>query len=243
MRKMRLDRLLARGGVSRREAAALVKAGRVTVNGVSAADPGMALDLDSDRVTLNGEAVRTDKHFHVMLNKPQGVLTATEDGRGQTVLDLLPRTWQSLGLGPVGRLDKDTTGLVILTTDGQLAHRLIAPKWEQGKRYLARVGGRATEADVSRMAQGIPLKDFTCKPAKMTVLEAGDAESLCEIIVTEGKYHQVKRMFGALGHPVTALHRASIAGVELDPSLPPGGWRELTAEERTHLYTITELEE
>ena len=243
MRKMRLDRLLARSGVSRREAAALVKAGRVTVNGAPAADPAMAIDLDRDVVHLGGETVRTDKHFHVMINKPSGVLTATEDGRGQTVLDLLPRGWQSLGLGPVGRLDKDTTGLVILTTDGQLAHRLISPKWEQGKRYLARVEGRVTAEDARRMAEGIPLKDFTCKPAAMTILEAGDGESLCEIVVTEGKYHQVKRMFGALGHPVTALHRAAIAGVELDASLRPGDWRELTPEEKERLYTITELEE
>lgn len=243
MRKMRLDRLLARGGLSRKEAAALVKAGRVTVNGAPAADPAMTLDLDSDAVEAGGEPVRTDKHFHVMLNKPAGVLTATEDGRGQTVIDLLPPAWQSLGLGPVGRLDKDTTGLVILTTDGQLAHRLISPKWEQGKRYLARVEGRVTAGDARRMAEGIPLRDFTCKPAQMTVLEADDGESLCEITVTEGKYHQVKRMFGALGHPVTALHRQSIAGVELDPALAPGEWRELTAEEKARLYTITELEE
>ena len=243
MRRMRLDRLLARSGASRREAAALVKAGRVTVNGAAAADPAMALDLDRDVVRLNGEIVRTDKHFHVMIDKPAGVLTATEDGRGQTVLDLLPRPWQALGLGPVGRLDKATTGLVILTTDGQLAHRLISPRWEQGKRYIARVEGRATAEDARRMAEGIPLKDFTCKPAVMTILEASDAESLCEIVVTEGKYHQVKRMFGALGHPVTALRRVSIAGIQLDESLGPGGWRELTPAEKAHLYTITELEE
>ena len=243
MRKMRLDRLLARGGVSRREAAALIRAGRVTVNGRAAADPALQLDLDADAVALNGAPVRTDKHFHLMLNKPQGVLTATEDGRGKTVLDLLPGEWRSLGLGPVGRLDKDTTGLVILTTDGQLAHRLISPRWEQGKRYLARVEGPVGEADIARMAEGIPLKDFTCKPAALTVLEADDTSSLCQVVVTEGKYHQVKRMFGALGHPVLALHRASIAGIELDAALAPGDWRELTPEERARLYTITELEE
>lgn len=243
MRKMRLDRLLARGGVSRKEAAALVKAGRVKVNGAPAADPGMSVDLDADIVTLGGQRVRTDKHFHIMLNKPQGVLTATEDGRGETVLDLLPREWRAVGLGPVGRLDKDTTGLVLLTTDGQLAHRLISPRWEQGKRYLARVEGRVTDADVRRMAEGIPLKDFTCKPAELVIREASDEASLCEVVVTEGKYHQVKRMFGALGHPVAALHRQSIAGIELDPALAPGGWRELTPAECAHLYTIAELEE
>lgn len=243
MRKMRLDRLLSRSGVSRRDAAALVKAGRVTVNGQTARDAGVQLDLDTDSVTLNGAPVRTDKHFHIMVYKPAGVLTATEDGRGQTVLDLLPREWASVGLGPVGRLDKDTTGLVLLTTDGQLAHRLISPKWEQDKHYIARVEGRVGEAEVRRMAEGIPLKDFTCKPAHLTVLEAGEDESLCEVVVSEGKYHQVKRMFGALSHPVLALHRRSIAGIELDESLSPGEWRELTGEEKRLLYAVTELEE
>ncbi len=243
MRKMRLDRLLARFGISRKEAAALVKAGRAVVNGRPASDPAMQLDLDSDAVTVNGQSVRTDEHFHIMVDKPAGILTATEDGRGQTVIDLLPREWRGVGLGPVGRLDKDTTGLVLLTTDGQLAHRLISPRWEQDKRYVARVEGRVGEREAARMAEGIPLKDFTCKPAMLTVLEAGDDESLCEVTVTEGKYHQVKRMFGALAHPVLSLRRLSVAGIGLDPALGSGGWRELTAEERAHLYTITELEE
>ena len=243
MRKMRLDRLLSRFGLSRKEAAALIKAGRAAVNGQTARDPAMQPDLDIDAVTLDGAPVRTEEHFHIMLHKPSGVLTATEDGRGQTVLDLLPREWRSVGLGPVGRLDRDTTGLVILTTDGQLAHRLISPRWEQDKRYIARVEGRVGEGEIRRMAEGVPLKDFTCKPAKLVVIEAGEDESLCEVVVSEGKYHQVKRMFGALSHPVLALHRASIAGVALDPALEPGDWRELTAQERACLYAVTELEE
>ncbi len=243
MRKMRLDRLLSRFGVSRKEAAALAKAGRVTVNGRAVSDPGTVLDLDSDAVTLDGAPVRTDEHFHIMLHKPAGVLTATEDGRGQTVIDLLPREWRCVGLGPVGRLDKDTTGLVLLTTDGQLAHRLISPRWEQDKHYLVRAEGRVGEFEIARAAEGIPLKDFTCKPARLAVLQADDAESLCEIVVSEGRYHQVKRMFGALGHPVLALHRVSVAGVALDPALAPGQWRELTREERARLYAATELEE
>ncbi len=243
MRKMRLDRLLARFGVSRREAAALVKAGRVAVNGQTARDPGAQLDLDAADVRLDGETVRTDEHFHIMMNKPAGVLTATEDARGQTAIDLLPREWRSVGLGPVGRLDRDVTGLLLLTTDGQLAHRLISPRWEQEKIYCARVEGRVGEEEIRRMAEGVPLKDFTCRPARLEVIEVGKEESLCEIAVSEGKYHQVKRMFGALGHPVIALHRRSVAGIGLDESLPPGGWRELTAQERAHLYAVTELEE
>ena len=135
------------------------------------------------------------------------------------------------------------TGLVLMTTDGQLAHRLISPRWEQDKIYTARVEGRLTEADAARMAAGIELKDFTCAPAKLEIIKAGEGESLCEVTVHEGKYHQVKRMLGALGHPVTALHRRSIAGIELDPALGAGQWRELTEAEKAHLYSVTDLEE
>lgn len=244
MRKMRLDRLLSRNGSSRKEAAALVKAGRVTVDGRAVHDASMQIDLDSARVCLDGAPLRTSKHLHLMINKPAGVLTATQDPRGQaTVADYLPRSFLALDIGPVGRLDKDVTGLVLMTTDGQLAHRLISPRWEQDKIYTARVEGRLTEADAARMAEGIELKDFTCAPAKLEIIEAGEEESLCEVTVHEGKYHQVKRMLGALGHPVTALHRRSIAGIELDSALEAGQWRELTEAEKAHLYNVTDLEE
>ncbi len=244
MRKMRLDRLLSRNGYSRKEAAALVKAGRVTVDGRPVGDAAMQLDLDTVCVCLDQEALRTAKHLHLMINKPSGVLTATQDPHGQrTVADYLPPAFLALDIGSVGRLDKDVTGLVIMTTDGQLAHRLISPRWEQDKHYIAHVEGRLTEADAERMAEGIELKDFTCAPAKLEIIKAGDVESLCEVTVHEGKYHQVKRMLGALGHPVTALHRRSIAGIELDETLEAGAWRELTPQERAHLYTVTNLEE
>lgn len=244
MRKMRLDRLLSRNGSSRKEAAALVKAGRVTVDGRAVGDASMQVDLDSARVCLDGAPLRTSKHLHLMINKPAGVLTATQDPHGQaTVADYLPRSFLALDIGPVGRLDKDVTGLVLMTTDGQLAHRLISPRWEQDKIYVARVEGRLTEADAARMAKGIELKDFTCAPAKLKILKAGEGESLCEVTVHEGKYHQVKRMLGALGHPVTALHRRSIAGIELDGALEAGQWRELTDAEKAHLYNVTDLEE
>ena len=244
MRKMRLDRLLSRNGSSRKEAAALVKAGRVTVDGRAVHDASMQVDLDSARVCLDGAPLRTSKHLHLMINKPAGVLTATQDPRGQaTVADYLPRSFLALEIGPVGRLDRDVTGLVLMTTDGQLAHRLISPRWEQDKIYVARVEGRLTESDAARMAGGIELKDFTCAPAKLEIIKAGEDESLCEVTVHEGKYHQVKRMLGALGHSVTALHRRSIAGIELDGALEAGQWRELTEAEKAHLYNVTDLEE
>ena len=244
MRKMRLDRLLSRNGSSRKEAAGLVKAGRVTVDGRAVHDASMQIDLDSARVCLDGAPLRTSKHLHLMINKPAGVLTATQDPRGQaTVADYLPRSFLALEIGPVGRLDRDVTGLVLMTTDGQLAHRLISPRWEQDKIYVARVEGRLTESDAARMAEGIELKDFTCAPAKLEIIKAGEDESLCEVTVHEGKYHQVKRMLGALGHSVTALHRRSIAGIELDGALEAGQWRELTEAEKAHLYNVTDLEE
>ena len=243
MRRMRLDKLLAQNGMSRSQAGQLIRAGRVRVDGEVVREAAHALDADAARVTLDGEPLSTEQHVHLMVHKPSGCLTATEDGRGPTVMDLLPEPLRRRGLGPVGRLDKDVTGLVLMTTDGQLAHRLISPRWEQDKIYVARVEGRLTESDAVRMAEGIELKDFTCAPAKLEILEAGEDESLCEVTVHEGKYHQVKRMLGALGHSVTALHRRSIAGIELDSALEAGQWRELTEAEKAHLYNVTDLEE
>lgn len=241
---MRLDRLLSRNGCSRKAAAALIKAGRVAVDGRPVGATALQVDLDTARVCLDGVPLRTAKHLHLMINKPAGVLTATQDPHGQvTVADYLPPAFLTQDIGPVGRLDKDVTGLVIMTTDGQLAHRLISPRWEQEKHYRACVEGRLTAEDVRRMAEGIALKDFTCKPARLEILSANDDESLCEVVVSEGKYHQVKRMLGALGHSVRVLHRHSIAGIELDPALDAGQWRELTEDEKEHLYSVTNLEE
>ena len=241
---MRLDKYIAAAaGISRSDVKAALGRGRVCVNGAPARDPALKIDEQAARVTLDGRELCFSLHTHVMLNKPAGVLTATEDRAQPTVMDLLPEELRPRGLTPIGRLDKDTTGLLLLSTDGQLAHRLISPRWEQDKIYVARVEGRLTESDAARMAAGIALKDFTCAPAKLEILEAGEDESLCEVTVHEGKYHQVKRMLGALGHPVTALHRRSIAGIELDSALGAGQWRELTEAEKAHLYSVTDLEE
>lgn len=243
MRRMRLDKLLSENGVSRKQAGQFIRAGRVRVNDQVVREAAFQLDADEACVTLDGESLSTQKHVHLMLNKPAGYLTATEDGRGATIMDLLPEPMRRRGLGPVGRLDKDVTGLILLTTDGQLAHRLISPRWKMDKRYLARVEGRLDEDCVRRFAEGIPLRDFTCEPATLSILRAGDEESLCEVTVHEGKYHQVKRMLFACGHPVLSLSRHSIAGLTLDETLPSGGWRPLTEEEKAYLYRLTELEE
>jgi len=243
MRKVRLDKLLSENGLSRKQAGQIIRAGRVKIDGAVVRDASYVFDADGAAVLMDGEALSTEKHVHVMIYKPAGYLTATEDGRGATIMDLLPDALKKRGLGPVGRLDKDVTGLVILTTDGQLAHRLISPRWAMDKHYIARVEGMPDESCVERFRQGVPLKDFTCEPAELMLLEPGEEQSTCEVVVHEGKYHQVKRMLAACGHPVVALHRKSIAGIPLDPALSEGDWRYLTAEERSHLYDITDLKE
>lgn len=237
---MRLDRAVALAGLTRAQARKAVAAGRVTVDGRKATDAGMAVEPGS--VALDGAPIEAPGEVHVMVNKPAGVLTATEDRRFQTVLDLLPPALQRRGPGPVGRLDRDVTGLVLLTTDGQLAHRLISPKWKAEKVYVGRCAGRLTPADAERFAEGVAMSDFTARPAAMNILEAGDAESVAEVVLTEGKFHQVKRMFAAVGHPLIALERRRIGPVALDAALPVGGWRLLDGGEIAALYEAVGLE-
>lgn len=229
---MRLDKLLSNLGVaSRAGCRELLKAGRVQVDGQTVRN-GAAQVSEKAVVLLDGTALDTRLARHLMLFKPAGVLTAAEDGRQQTVMDLLPGICRSCGCMPVGRLDKDTTGLLVLTTDGELAHRLIAPGRHVDKVYEAVVDGVLDEGDAAAFAAGIPLKDFTALPAKLEVL----AENRARVTVQEGKYHQVKRMFGARGKPVLALHRASFGPLQLDETLCPGQFRELTGEETAALY-------
>ena len=171
-----------------------------------------------------------------MLNKPTCVLSATEDAQARTVLDLLPPPYRRMGLFPVGRLDKDTTGLLLLTNDGDLAHRIISPKKHVPKVYLAEVDGVLDDEDIAAFAQGLRLSDGTlCLPAELVVA----APSTGRVTVYEGKYHQVKRMFAARGKHVTALHRLAVGGLTLDDSLPPGGFRELCPDELTAIFKET----
>ena len=226
---MRLDKAAAMAGLTRSEAKKAVAAGRVTVDGLPVRDP--AAQVDPARVRVDGAAARAPGELYVMVNKPAGVITATEDRRLPTVIDLLPPELRRRGPGPVGRLDRDVTGLVLLTTDGQLAHRLISPRWKQEKRYRARCEGRLTEADVEAFAAGIRLSDFTARPARLAILESGDDFSLADVFLTEGKFHQVKRMFAAVGHPLAGLSRLQIGPLALDETLAQGEWRELTDNE------------
>ena len=237
---MRLDRAAALSGLTRAEAKRAVASGRVRVKGAVIRDA--ATQADPADVTVDGMPVQAGE-VYMMVHKPAGVLTATEDRRLPTVADLLPEPVRKRNPGPVGRLDRDVTGLVLMTTDGQLAHRLISPKWKAEKVYRARCAGRLTEADVARFAGGVALSDFTAKPAGLAVIAADDAESVADVTLTEGKFHQVKRMFAAVGHPLIRLHRLRIGCVTLDDALAPGECRPLTEEEVAGLYGLCGMDD
>ena len=226
--KMRLDRWLATLSVgSRSEVRQWIRGGKAAVNGQVIPDPARSFETETDSLSLNGKALDGRVVRHVMMYKPAGLLTAARDAKQPTVMDLLPPVYRSIGCMPVGRLDKDTTGLLLLTTDGELNHRLLSPGRHVDKRYRALVDGELTEKDADAFAAGMDLGDFTAQPAKLTVLRP----SLAEVVISEGKFHQVKRMFGAIGREVLQLHRSAFGPLELDPALQEGQWRELTEEE------------
>ena len=232
----RLDKLLASTGRwSRAEAKRLVREGRVLDGGRAAVSAEEKYDPETARLTVDGEPLRLREHVYVMLNKPAGVLSATEDGRGKTVLDLLPEAYRKRGLFPVGRLDKDTEGLLLLTDDGVLAHELLSPKKHVDKVYFTRAAGMLTEDDRAAFAEGMTLGDgLKCLPAELKILSAG-AESEALVTLREGKFHQIKRMLAARGKPVRYLKRLSMGPLSLDERLAPGEWRELTEAEAKKL--------
>lgn len=235
----RLDKLLAGTGKwSRREVKALVRQGLVRVDGRLAASAEDKLDPAAAIITVAGETISLCRFTYVMLHKPAGVLTATEDRKQPTVLDLLPPELRRIGLAPVGRLDKDTEGLLLLTNDGELAHRLLSPKYHVEKRYFARVDGELSAADAEAFARGMTLGDgLECLPAGLEVLP----DRVCIVTLREGKFHQVKRMLAARGAPVLYLKRLSMGPLTSDDSLAAGAYRLLRAEEISALYRVCDL--
>lgn len=229
----RLDKIIsATGKKSRREVREMVRQGRVLVDGKPAPAADMKVDPQTAVILLDGEPLGYEKFTYVMLHKPAGVLTATEDRRQETVLDLLPPELRRRALSPVGRLDKDTEGLLLLTNDGQLAHRLLSPKSHVDKVYYARVDGALEPGDIAAFAAGMTLGDgLECLPAGLEILSPTEAL----VTLREGKFHQVKRMLAARGKPVLYLKRLSMGRLRLDPALAPGAWRMLTEEERSAL--------
>ena len=236
---LRLDRWLVTLGVgSRSEVQKLVKKGGVKVNDMPVKDPGMQVDEHTARLTVNGAPVDGRLTRHVMLHKPAGLLTAARDKKQPTVMDLLPEVYASIGCMPVGRLDKDTTGLLFLTTDGELNHRLLAPGRHVDKTYLAEVDCALNESHIAAFAEGLHLSDFDAQPAKLELL----APHLGRVTVHEGKFHQMKRMFSAVGCEVVKLHRETFGSLTLDPNLPEGEWRELSEDELSALYSDAQME-
>lgn len=229
----RLDKILAgTGRWSRREVKELVRQGRVRVDGQTARTAEEKVAPEAAAITVDGQPVETERFTYVMLHKPAGVLSATEDSRQQTVLDLLPGELRRRSLSPVGRLDKDTEGLLLLTNDGPLAHALLAPGRHVDKVYYTKVDGELEEDDVAAFAEGITLRDGTvCLPAGLDLIS--EREAL--VTLREGKYHQVKRMLASRGKPVVYLKRLGMGKLKLDPTLPAGAWRPLTPEELADL--------
>lgn len=228
----RLDKILAsQGTLSRRDVKEIIKKGRVTLNGTVVRDSAVKVDLNIDTVVIDGEQITLKKHIYIMMNKPQGVISASDSENDETVVDLVPDELFRKGLFPAGRLDKDTTGFVLITDDGDFAHKILSPKNHIFKTYLARLQHELTESDIETLEKGITLSDgTTLKEAKVEIVENTETP-LIKIMICEGKYHQVKRMFAATGNKVIALHRSKMGELELDPILKPGECREITPEE------------
>ncbi|MFK3938300.1 pseudouridine synthase [Alkalihalobacillus sp. NPDC078783] len=229
---MRLDKLLADVGYgSRKEVKKLLKSGVVSINQEVNKDPKTQVNPGTQEVIVAGEVVHYQSEVYLMLNKPKGVISATEDQLHRTVIDLIDEKWSSYSIFPVGRLDKDTEGLLLLTTDGAFSHRLMSPRRHVSKVYQAKVDGVVTSEDIEAFRLGVELDDgYVTKPAALTILESSEI-SYIELTITEGKFHQVKRMFKARGKTVLTLKRKAIGQLELDHSLAPGESRELTEEE------------
>ena len=231
---MRLDKYLVACAVgSRTEVKNFLKSGRVTVNGKKEKSAKLQINEDTDEICFDGQKLEYEEFVYYMMNKPQGVISATEDPKHKTVLDLLDDLARSKEVFPVGRLDIDTHGLLLLTNDGKLAHALLSPKRHVDKTYLAQVKGIMTDEDIETFAQGIPLKDFTCQPAKLELvsMDAEKNQSLVRVTIAEGKFHQVKRMVAYCGKEVMNLQRLTMGTLTLDENLKRGEWRRLSKEE------------
>lgn len=227
-KEMRLDKFLCDTlNLTRSEAKDTIAAGRVTVGDVIAKNAKLQVE-EKTAVALDGQPVAYQRFYYIMLHKPAGVVSANRDGRDKTVFDLLPADYRKKDLFVCGRLDKDTTGLVLLTNDGPLAHRLLAPKKTVFKEYLVTLRDKVSKEDALRLEAGMVLQSGQqFKPARWSA----ETEKSGILAISEGKYHQIKRMFAALGNEVTALHRRSIHGLQLDDALRPGEARYLTEEE------------
>lgn len=228
----RLDKIIAsQSSFSRKEVKNLIKDGHVCVNGSIVNSPELGIDTDRDKITVSGKPFTVKKNIYIMMNKPAGILSAARDTRVKTVVDLVPQALQRKGLFPAGRLDKDTTGFLLITDDGDFAHKILSPKNHIFKTYEARLSKPLAEDELLKLSQGIMLADGTqCLPAFVEVLRRG-SEPLAQIRIQEGKYHQIKRMFAAVDNVVVSLKRTQMGALKLDDMLAEGECRELTDSE------------
>lgn len=231
MPKERIDKWIASTTtLSRKEVKALLRQKRVAVNGVTVTDGGFQTDAEQDAVAVDGVPFSIKPHIYIMLNKPTGIVSASRSQKEKTVVDLVPPQLQRNGLFPAGRLDKDTTGFVLITDDGDFAHRILSPKNHIQKTYIAHLEKPISPTEIAILKQGVVLRDGTqLLPASVDVI--GEDMQTVQIRICEGKYHQIKRMLAAVGNRVTALRRTHMGALPLDAALPPGACREITPEE------------
>lgn len=234
---IRLDKIISDAGLaSRREIAALIRRGCITIDGEIADSCSKKYDPHVVEISLNGKIIEYKRYHYIMMNKPAGYVSSTEDTREKTVLELLRDELKGKMLFPVGRLDKDAEGLLILTNDGEFAHRIISPKKKVDKTYYVETNGALTEDDCNAFSKGIILKDgLHCLPGYLEILSVGET-SKAHVTICEGKYHQVKRMLASRGKPVLFLKRISVGALFLDPALKTGEYREIGESERNQIF-------
>lgn len=226
----RIDKIISvASGVSRADARALIKKGLVSVNGAVIKDIGFKADEKNDIICSRGEKLCYSKFVYIMMNKPKGVISASEGRKEKTVVDILPDSMKRKNLFPAGRLDKDTTGFVLITDDGDFAHKILSPKNHIPKTYIAELDKPFDDTVVSAFEQGVALKDDLCMPAKISAVDGDYTKAL--VIIKQGMYHQIKRMFGKFGITVTELTRIKMGSLALDETLQPGGCRYITPDE------------
>jgi 16S rRNA pseudouridine516 synthase len=232
---LRLDRMLSGQGIgTRKEIKEILSGGSVKVNGKTASCSAMKINTEKDEVCVNGSPLKYKEHVYIMMNKPSGAISASDDPRTETVIDLLPQSLRRPGLFPAGRLDRDTEGFMLITDDGVFAHNILSPKKHVEKEYTAVIDSPVSEEEIYRFENGLVIDgDFKCLPAKLRLLECDWSNGGARVLITihEGKFHQIKRMFKALGHEVLYLKRTAMGGLRLDGSLLPGEARELMPEE------------
>lgn len=228
--KMRVDKFLtATATATRSEAAKAARQGRILVNDIPCKSTAQQIDPDVDIIKFDGEVIKYQKYTYILLNKPEGYVSATEDGKEKTVLDLLPEKLRSIGLFPCGRLDKNTLGVMLLTNNGDLGHKLLSPRYHVTKTYRYTARDSLSEADILRLEEGVPILDgYVTLPAKV---QSYSGKNEGEISISEGKYHQIKLMFEAIGNKIIGLERIQFGPLRSDDSLARGEWRYLTIEE------------